>query len=357
MKQCTRSNSATCSNGTQTGYSCDGNGTCKAGNVTSCAPYVCDSPGNACLTSCGSDAECVVSSFCGPASTCLADRQPGLPCDRNGQCQSGHCVDGICCDSACAGSCEACDVADEFGERLAAEGEICWGGMHSWKRMLDLLERVGQPDTLGFQADMAHTLLYTLGYNAPEDGLLPPAWNWSSRQPLDEALRKLTQALRPWTIDFHVAQNDATVKGSGTHDKTGHHCLPDDPNGKLDVARHAGYWLRDEAGRLTRQFQHVCWDGCMFPNAVMMQPQTWNRILETMLAVRAAHGWQEEPQEQPKPLPVIRARKRKPKAPARKPSKKAKATRPKVKRRAKSKPAKRSKSRALRRPAKRRARR
>src|ERR1035437_7404379 len=26
---------------------------------------------------------------------------------------------------------------------------------------------------LGFQADMAHTLLYTLGYNAPEDRILP----------------------------------------------------------------------------------------------------------------------------------------------------------------------------------------
>src|SRR3954471_15438636 len=26
---------------------------------------------------------------------------------------------------------EACDVADDHGERLAAEGEICWGGMHS----------------------------------------------------------------------------------------------------------------------------------------------------------------------------------------------------------------------------------
>ena len=26
---------------------------------------------------------------------------------------------------------EACDIAEEFGERLAAEGEICWGGMHS----------------------------------------------------------------------------------------------------------------------------------------------------------------------------------------------------------------------------------
>ncbi|HWH68023.1 MAG TPA: TIM barrel protein, partial [Candidatus Sulfotelmatobacter sp.] len=125
----------------------------------------------------------------------------------------------------------ACDVAEEFGERLAAEGEICWGGMHSWKHMIDLLERVNRPKVLGFQADMAHTLLYTLGYNAPESALLPPQWNWSSPGPLDEALKSLTQALRPWTLDFHVAQNDATVKGSGTHDKTGHHCLPNDPNG------------------------------------------------------------------------------------------------------------------------------
>ena len=29
----------------------------------------------------------------------------------------------------------------------------------------------------------------------------------------------------------------------------------------------------------------------MFPNATMMQPQTWNDILATMIAVRDAHGW------------------------------------------------------------------
>src|SRR5438132_829083 len=68
---------------------------------------------------------------------------------------------------------QACDIADDYGERLAAEGEICWGGMHSWKRMVQLLEMVGRPKTVGFQADMAHTLLYTMGYNAPEDALLP----------------------------------------------------------------------------------------------------------------------------------------------------------------------------------------
>ncbi len=187
---------------------------------------------------------------------------------------------------------QACDIAKDFGERLAAEGEICWGGMHSWKRMLQLIELTDRPDTLGFQADMAHTLLYTLGYNAPEDRIVPQGFDWEPAQ-LDQALATLTAALRPWTIDFHVAQNDATVKGSGTHDKTGRHCLPNDPDGKLLIAHHAGFWLRDSSGELTRKFKHICWDGCMFPNETMMKPQTWNSILATMIAVRDAHGWSE----------------------------------------------------------------
>ena len=188
---------------------------------------------------------------------------------------------------------EAADVAAGFGERLAAEGEICWAGMHSWKRMLQLLELTDRPGTLGFQADMAHTLLYTLGYNAPEDRILPEKWNWDTPATLDNALKTLTAALRPWTIDFHVAQNDATVKGSGTHDKTGRHCLPNDPNGKLKVAHHAGFWLRDAYGNLTKRIKHICWDGCMFPNEVMAKPQTWNDILAAMVAVREEHGWSE----------------------------------------------------------------
>jgi len=182
-------------------------------------------------------------------------------------------------------------MAEDHGERLAAEGEICWGGMHSWETMLDLLERVGRPDVLGFQADMAHTLLYLLGYNAPEDAILDRDADLSDRETIDAGLRTLTEALRPWTIDMHIAQNDATVHGSGSHDKTGRHCLPNDPNGKLDIPHHAGFWMRDEDGQVTRAFQHVCWDGCMFRNEVMMQPETWNEILGAMVAVRDAHGW------------------------------------------------------------------
>jgi sugar phosphate isomerase/epimerase len=188
---------------------------------------------------------------------------------------------------------EACRIAEDHGEQLAAEGEICWGGLHSWRWTVRLLEMVDRPQTLGFQADMAHTLLYLLGYNAPEDRILPQDFDWNDTQTLQEGLRTLTAALRPWTIDFHIAQNDATVKGSGAHDKTGRHCLPDDPNGKLDIARDAGHWLRDENGQPTRRLNHVCWDGCMFSNQVMMQPETWNSILASMIAVRDAHGWQQ----------------------------------------------------------------
>ena len=187
---------------------------------------------------------------------------------------------------------EACDVAADFGEELAAEGEICWGGMHSWRTMIDTLEAVDRPN-IGFQADMAHTLLYLLGYNRPEDRILPADFEWSNRTALKEGLKKLTAALRPWTTDFHVAQNDGTVFGSGSHDKTGRHCLATDLNGKLDIVEDAGFWLRDENGKLTKAFRHICWDGCMFPNAVMEKQQTWNDILATMIKVRNSHGWHE----------------------------------------------------------------
>jgi sugar phosphate isomerase/epimerase len=260
---------------------------------------------------------------------------------------------------------QACDVAEEFGERLAAEGEICWGGMHSWKRMVELLEAVNRPATLGFQADMAHTLLYILGYNAPEDAILPADWDWSDPHQLDHAMKTLTNALRPWTIDFHVAQNDATVKGSGSHDKTGHHCLPKDPNGKLTIAHHAGYWLHDENGKLTRSIRHICWDGCMFPNETMHQQQTWNDILAAMIAVRDAHGWredEEEEQEVEKEMtPVVVTHKARAKAPA-KPAAKARPAakkpklvkKPKAKLKAKTKvkPRARAKAKAARKPAK-----
>jgi len=180
---------------------------------------------------------------------------------------------------------EAAKIAADHGERLAAEGEICWAGMHSWKDMLDLLEEVGMPDSLGFQADLAHTYLYLMGYNAPEHAMLQEGY---SDEEFWAKYKEMTDKLRPWTIDFHVAQNDGTVHGAGSHDKTGRHCPADDPNGKLDIVKCSGYWLE---GAAERGIEHICWDGCMFPNAMLETPETWNTILETMIKVQEAHGW------------------------------------------------------------------
>ena len=180
---------------------------------------------------------------------------------------------------------EAGKVAADHGERLAAEGEICWAGMHSWRNMVRLLEEVDMPERVGFQADQAHTYLYLLGYNAPEDALLQPGYTPAQ---FDAAYKTMTDALAPRTFDFHVAQNDGSVHGTGSHDKTGRHCPADDPNGKLDIVRTAGYWL---AGAKQRGIGHICWDGCMFPNAMLEDQKTWNTILATMVRVREAHGW------------------------------------------------------------------
>ena len=180
---------------------------------------------------------------------------------------------------------EAAKIAADHGERLAAEGEICWAGMHSWRDMLNLLEEVGKPESLGFQADLAHTYLYLMGYNAPEHALLKEGY---SEEEFWAAYKQMTDKLRLWTIDFHVAQNDGTVKGAGSHDKTGKHCPADDPNGKLDIVKCSGHWLE---GAELRGVEHICWDGCMFPNEQLESPELWNTILKTMIDVRDAHNW------------------------------------------------------------------
>ncbi|MDB6076680.1 MAG: Xylose isomerase-like barrel [Akkermansiaceae bacterium] len=177
---------------------------------------------------------------------------------------------------------EAGKVAEQHGERLAAEGEICWGGMHSWKAMLDTLEATGLPKTVGFQADLAHTYLYLMGYNAPEAALLKEGY---TDEEFWAAYKTMTDALRPWTFDFHVAQNDGSVHGTGSHDKTGRHCAANDPNGKLDITKCSTYWLQDAADR---GIKHICWDGCMFPNEVLETQATWNTILGAMIKVDEA---------------------------------------------------------------------
>ena len=116
------------------------------------------------------------------------------------------------------------------------------------------------PETLGFQADLAHT--YSTSWDiTPEHALLHEGY---SEDEFYAAYEKMTDRLRPWTIDFHVAQNDGQVHGAGSHDKTRKTLSADDPNGKLDITKCSSYWLKDFQDR---GIKHICWDGCMFSNA------------------------------------------------------------------------------------------
>ena len=177
---------------------------------------------------------------------------------------------------------EAAKVAEDADEVLVAEGEICWGGIHSWKDVLDLLEEVGLPERVGFQADLAHTYLYLLGYNAEQHALIGAE---HKDEEFYQAYEQMTSKLAPWTYDFHVAQNDGTVHGSGSHDKTGRHCPAKDPKGKLDIAKCSSYWLLNADGSPRSEISHLCWDGCMFPNAILEKQETWNDILAAMQSI------------------------------------------------------------------------
>ena len=128
----------------------------------------------------------------------------------------------------------------------------------------------------------------------PKTRILPQNYDWKDKAKLDEALKKLTAALRPWTIDFHVAQNNA----HGPRLRLARQDRPPLPRHRPDrQARHprARRLLarRTRAATRSKRFRHICWDGCMFPNETMMKPQTWNDILGVMVKVRDQHGWQE----------------------------------------------------------------
>ncbi|MEM9411801.1 MAG: sugar phosphate isomerase/epimerase, partial [Planctomycetota bacterium] len=67
---------------------------------------------------------------------------------------------------------------------------------------------------------------------------------------------------------------------------TGRHCPADAQDGRLDIIQCAKYWLLDENNKIRNNIQHICWDGCMFPNSILENPNTWEAILEVMQKIQ-----------------------------------------------------------------------
>ena len=97
-----------CSNAIVTTSACDGSGICSPSSAP-CDPYQC--AGNACGTTCASDANCTSNAWCDATQRCQAKGGVGVACAGAHECASGFCTDGVCCDTTCSGACQACSAA------------------------------------------------------------------------------------------------------------------------------------------------------------------------------------------------------------------------------------------------------
>lgn len=89
---------------------CNGAGACNSPTQMSCGNYVC--AGNACLTSCTTDANCSPSAPYCNGTSCLATKPVGRACGGNSECTSTFCADGYCCATDCMSQqCMRCDVS------------------------------------------------------------------------------------------------------------------------------------------------------------------------------------------------------------------------------------------------------
>ena len=188
---------------------------------------------------------------------------------------------------------EACKAASAtMVNVLLAEGEICWGGMHL-EVMLESARRRGCPRPRLPGGHGAYAALTRSATTPKMTGCFPRIMTGRQGRFSTKRYKKMTDALRPWTIDFHVAQNDGTVFGSGYHDKTGHHCLVTIPTASWISPKHAGL-LAARRQRRTHQAASGISAGTAACSRmrVMDSQQTWNDVLAAMIKVRDKHGWE-----------------------------------------------------------------
>ena len=101
-----------CAAGTETmAGRCNGTGTCQAGTLQNCSPYVCGA--TTCLTKCATNADCASGFVCN--GTICGKKATGVSCTTAAECASGYCEQGTCCNTGCAGTCVACNLMGTVG--------------------------------------------------------------------------------------------------------------------------------------------------------------------------------------------------------------------------------------------------
>ncbi|MFH2005782.1 MAG: MopE-related protein [bacterium] len=93
---------------------CDGVGGCQDGGTTDCSPYVCNTGGGVCRSSCTLNSHCISGYWCS-GNACVPLGNTGSACTNPSQCTSNQCWDGYCCNEQCDGPCRSCGLTGNHG--------------------------------------------------------------------------------------------------------------------------------------------------------------------------------------------------------------------------------------------------
>jgi hypothetical protein len=93
---------------------CSADGVCVAGQMQTCAPYLCD-VGAKCLTTCKTDDDCANGHRCEVDAGSCGKKALGTSCGDKTECDSGFCSQGVCCSVDCAGGCLSCALPGSEG--------------------------------------------------------------------------------------------------------------------------------------------------------------------------------------------------------------------------------------------------
>ena len=148
---------------------------------------------------------------------------------------------------------QACDVAESHGERLAAEGEICWGGMHSWRRDGRAAGSGGPPADARLPGRHgAHAALHARRQRARGPHPARRLRLGATREVLDDALQDADR--RAAALDDRFPRRPERRHGQGLRlarqDRAATACRTTRTASSTSSA-HAGFWLRDETGEPT----------------------------------------------------------------------------------------------------------
>src|SRR5690606_31088811 len=111
-------------------------------------------------------------------------------------------------------------------------------------------------------------------------------------QPVGETVAA-ARALDAGQSEFVGGQFHQGVTVGAVHSIRGHGSISW-PGQKLLVSLQivcTGSVRNEKAPRWAGRDQHSCWDGCLFPNAVMMRQAIWNDTLAFTINPGDEHGW------------------------------------------------------------------